>query len=45
MKKLNWTDGLDEKGKPASYDPNSDVQRYNEGTAAHRGDLTEVGPQ
>ena len=43
VKKLNWTDGLDEKGKPASYDPNSDVQRYNEGSAAHRGDVTEVG--
>ncbi len=43
VKKLNWTDGLDENGRPASYDPNSDVQSYNEGTAAHRGDLVEVG--
>ena len=43
VKKLNWTDGLDENGRPASYDPNSDVQSYNQGTAAHRGELTEVG--
>ena len=43
VKKLNWTDGLDENGRPASYDPNSDVQSYNQGTAAHRGDLVEVG--
>jgi alcohol dehydrogenase (cytochrome c) len=43
VKKLDWTDGLDENGRPASYDPNSDVQSYNEGSAAHRGDLVEVG--
>lgn len=43
VKKLNWTDGLDENGRPASYDPNSDVQNYNEGSAASRGDLVEVG--
>jgi alcohol dehydrogenase (cytochrome c) len=43
VKKLNWTDGLDAKGKPASYDPDSDIQGYNEGSAAHRGDVTEVG--
>ena len=43
VKKLDWTDRLDENGRPASYDPNSDVQSYNEGSAAHRGDLVEVG--
>lgn len=43
VKKLNWTDGLDENGRPTSYDPNVDVQQYNPGTAAHRGELTEVG--
>jgi len=43
VKKLNWTDGLDENGRPNAYDPNSDVQSYNPGTAAHRGEQTEIG--
>jgi len=42
---LNWTDGLDENGRPNSYDPTVDVQLYNPGTAAHRGETTEVGEQ
>ena len=43
VKKLNWTDGLDENGRPNAYDVNSDVQSYNPGTAAHRGTETEIG--
>ena len=39
----NWSNGLDENGRPNSYDPNVDVQHYNPGTAAHRGTTTEVG--
>ena len=42
---LNWTDGLDENGRPNAYDPNVDVQLYNPGTAAHRGTTTEVGAE
>jgi alcohol dehydrogenase (cytochrome c) len=40
---LNWTDGLDENGRPNSYDPNVDVQLYAPGTAANRGETTKVG--
>lgn len=40
---LNWTDGLDENGRPNAYDPNVDVQLYNPGTAANRGETTKVG--
>ena len=43
VKKLNWTKGLDENGRPASYDPNVDIQTYEPGTAAGRGDVTEEG--
>ncbi|MEE9533304.1 MAG: PQQ-dependent dehydrogenase, methanol/ethanol family, partial [Acidimicrobiia bacterium] len=43
VKKLNWTDGLDKNGRPNAYDPNSDVQSYNPGTAAHRGKQTKIG--
>jgi len=39
--KLNWTDGLDAKGRPVAYNPNVDVQTYNPGTAAGRGNATE----
>jgi alcohol dehydrogenase (cytochrome c) len=39
--KLNWTDGLDQNGKPVAYNPNVDVQTYNPGTAAGRGTATE----
>lgn len=42
---LNWTDGLDENGRPNAYDESVDVQLYNPGTAAHRGTTTEVGEQ
>ena len=38
--KLNWTPGLDAKGKPAAYNPKADVQTYARGTAAGRGDAT-----
>ena len=41
VEKLNWTDGLDAKGRPVAYDPNVDVQTYNPGTAAGRGTATE----
>lgn len=41
VKLLNWTDGLDENGRPVSYDPDVDVQTYNPGTAAARGGATE----
>ena len=43
VKKLNWTKGLDENGRPASYDPNVDIQTYEPGTAAGRGGVTEEG--
>ena len=43
VKKLNWTDGLDENGRPNSYDPNVDIQPYAKGTAAGRGGVTKVG--
>ncbi len=34
---LNWTPGLDPKtGKPLNYDPNADVQAYNEGSHPNR---------
>ena len=36
VKEVTWTDGLDAIGRPASYDPNSDVQLYNRGTAPNR---------
>ena len=36
VKKVTWTPGLDAKGRPANYDPNSDVQRYAAGTSPHR---------
>jgi alcohol dehydrogenase (cytochrome c) len=39
--KLNWTDGLDQNGRPVAYNPNVDVQTYNPGTAAGRGTATE----
>ncbi len=38
--KLNWTPGLDAKGKPLSYNPKVDVQTYAKGTAAARGTAT-----
>ena len=38
--KLNWTPGLDAKGKPVAYNPKSDVQAYAKGTAAGRGKAT-----
>ena len=38
--KLNWTPGLDAKGKPAAYNPKVDVQTYAKGSAAGRGDAT-----
>jgi alcohol dehydrogenase (cytochrome c) len=41
VEKLNWTNGLDANGRPASYNPNVDVQPYNAGTAAARGGATE----
>lgn len=34
---LNWTPGLDAKGKPVAYNPKVDVQSYAVGTAAARG--------
>jgi alcohol dehydrogenase (cytochrome c) len=37
---LNWTPGLDAKGKPISYNPKVDVQTYAPGTAAARGTAT-----
>lgn len=37
---LNWTPGLDAKGKPVAYDPKVDVQTYAQGTAAGRGTAT-----
>ena len=40
VSKLNWTPGLDAKGKPAAYNPKVDVQPYAKGTAAGRGDAT-----
>jgi alcohol dehydrogenase (cytochrome c) len=40
VEKLNWTPGLDAKGKPASYNPKADVQTYAKGTAAARGTAT-----
>ena len=43
VKKLNWTKGLDENGRPVSYDPDSDIQSYEPGTAAGRGGVTEEG--
>ena len=36
VNELTWTDGLDANGRPASYDPNSDVQLYKRGTAPNR---------
>ena len=41
VEELNWSGGLDENCKPKTYDPNSDVQTYVEGTAAARGTATE----
>ena len=38
--KLNWTPGLDAKGKPLAYNPKVDVQTYAKGTAAARGTAT-----
>jgi alcohol dehydrogenase (cytochrome c) len=38
--KLNWTPGLDAKGKPAAYNPKVDVQTYAKGTSAARGTAT-----
>lgn len=38
--KLNWTPGLDAKGKPLAYNPKVDVQIYAKGTAAARGTAT-----
>lgn len=38
--KLNWTPGLDAKGKPVAYDPKSDVQAYAKGSSAGRGKAT-----
>ncbi|MBI1397809.1 MAG: PQQ-dependent dehydrogenase, methanol/ethanol family [Betaproteobacteria bacterium] len=40
VEKLNWTPGLTAKGKPAAYDPNSDVQAYAHGSSAGRGTAT-----
>jgi alcohol dehydrogenase (cytochrome c) len=37
---LNWTPGLDAKGKPVAYNPKVDVQSYAQGTAAARGTAT-----
>jgi alcohol dehydrogenase (cytochrome c) len=37
---LNWTPGLDAKGKPVAYNPKVDVQTYAPGTAAGRGTAT-----
>jgi len=37
---LNWTPGLDAKGKPVAYNPKVDVQTYAQGTAAARGTAT-----
>lgn len=38
--KLNWTPGLDAKGKPVAYNPKVDVQTYAKGTSAGRGKAT-----
>jgi len=41
VKKVTWTKGLDPKtGRPNSYDPNADVQKYEPGTAPTREDKT-----
>jgi alcohol dehydrogenase (cytochrome c) len=41
VKKVTWTKGLDPKtGRPNSYDPNVDVQKYEPGTAPTREDKT-----
>lgn len=41
VKQLTWTKGLDPKtGRPNSYDPNTDVQKYEPGTAPTREDKT-----
>jgi len=41
VEKLNWTPGLDEKGKPVAYNPKVDVQTYAKGTSAGRGNATQ----
>ncbi len=41
VKKITWTKGLDPKtGRPNSYDPDVDVQKYEPGTAPTREDKT-----
>lgn len=34
--KLTWTKGLDDEGRPTSYDPDKHIQHYEDGTAPNR---------